>query len=85
MQTNEVVKIQPEDAPQVLLDVFSKMVEYQLESHFAKFTNKQDFANEIKRIYTIGRLTPQLWMQQAVGANISTQPILNEISKIMSK
>jgi hypothetical protein len=61
------------------------IIEYQLESHFAKFTNKQDFANEIKRIYTIGRLTPQLWMQQAVGANISTQPILDEISKIMSK
>ena len=33
LQTNEVVKIQPEDAPEVLLDVFSKMVEYQLESH----------------------------------------------------
>ncbi len=61
------------------------IIEYQLESHFAKFTNKQDFANEIKRIYTIGRLTPQLWMQQAVGENISTQPILDEISKIMSK
>lgn len=61
------------------------IIEYQLESHFAKFTNKQDFANEIKRIYTLGRLTPQLWMQQAVGANISTQPILDEISKIMSK
>ena len=61
------------------------IIEYQLESHFAKFTNKQDFANEIKRIYTIGRLTPQLWMQQAVGANISTQPILDQISKIMSK
>ncbi|MEE1226513.1 MAG: hypothetical protein UHM08_05365 [Bacteroidales bacterium] len=61
------------------------IIEYQLESHFAKFTNKQEFANEIKRIYTLGRLTPQLWMQQAVGANISTQPILDEISKIMSK
>ena len=33
LQTNEVVKIQPDDAPEVLLDVFSKMVEYQLESH----------------------------------------------------
>ncbi|MEE1142602.1 MAG: hypothetical protein U0L22_03095 [Bacteroidales bacterium] len=61
------------------------IIEYQLESHFAKLNSKQEFANEIKRIYTIGRLTPQLWMQQAVGANISTQPILDEISKIMSK
>ncbi|MBO5963659.1 MAG: hypothetical protein J6P97_04180, partial [Bacteroidales bacterium] len=61
------------------------IIEYQLESHFAKLNSKQEFANEIKRIYTLGRLTPQLWMQQAVGANISTQPILDEISKIMSK
>lgn len=61
------------------------IIEYQLESHFAKLNSKQEFANEIKRIYTIGRLTPQLWMQQAVGENISTQPILDEISKIMSK
>ena len=61
------------------------IIEYQLESHFAKLNSKQEFANEIKRIYTLGRLTPQLWMQQAVGENISTQPILDEISKIMSK
>ena len=61
------------------------IIEYQLESHFAKLNSKQEFANEIKRIYTLGRLTPQLWMQQAVGEKISTQPILDEISKIMSK
>ncbi len=61
------------------------IIEYQLENHFAKLNSKQEFANEIKRIYTLGRLTPQLWMQQAVGENISTQPILDEISKIMSK
>ena len=61
------------------------IIEYQLESHFAKFNSKQDFANEIKRIYTLGRLTPQEWMQQAVGANISTQPILDEVQRIMNK
>ena len=61
------------------------IIEYQLESHLAKLTSKEEFAKEINRIYQIGRLTPQLWMQQAVGANISTQPILDEISKIMSK
>jgi hypothetical protein len=61
------------------------IIEYQLESHFAKFNSKQEFANEIKRIYTLGRLTPQEWMQQAVGANISTQPILDEVQRIMNK
>lgn len=61
------------------------IIEYQLESHFAKLKTKQEFANEIKRIYTLGRLTPQQWMREAVGEDISTQPILDEVNRIMTK
>lgn len=59
------------------------IVEFQLEEHFAKFTDKQAFANELMRIYRLGRLTPNHWMQQAVGSNVSTDPILNAIDKIV--
>lgn len=59
------------------------IVEFQLEEHFAKFTNQRDFAQEILRIYRLGRLTPNQWMQQAVGANLSTTPILNAVDKIV--
>lgn len=59
------------------------IVEFQLEEHFAKFSDKKDFANELMRIYKLGRLTPNHWMQQAVGATISTTPILNAIDKIV--
>lgn len=59
------------------------IVEFQLEEHFAKFTDKQAFANELMRIYRLGRLTPNHWMQQAVGSNVSTNPILNAIDKIV--
>lgn len=59
------------------------IVEFQLEEHFAKFTDKQAFANELMRIYKLGRLTPNHWMQQAVGSNVSTDPILNAIDKIV--
>lgn len=59
------------------------IVEFQLEEHFAKFTDKQAFANELMRTYKLGRLTPNHWMQQAVGANVSTDPILNAINKIV--
>ena len=59
------------------------IIEFQLEEHLAKFSNKKDFANELMRIYKLGRLTPLHWMQQAVGANISTTPILNAIDKIV--
>lgn len=59
------------------------IIEFQLEEHFAKFSDKKDFANELMRIYKLGRLTPNHWMQQAVGATISTTPILNAIDKIV--
>ena len=59
------------------------IVEFQLEEHFAQFTNSRDFATEIMRIYRLGRLTPNHWMQHAVGSNLSTTPILNAIDAIV--
>jgi hypothetical protein len=59
------------------------IVEFQLEEHFAQFTNPRDFATEIMRMYRLGRLTPNHWMQQAVGSNLSTTPILNAIDAIV--
>lgn len=59
------------------------IVEFQLEEHFAKCTTPKEFADEIMRIYRLGRLTPNCWMQQAVGSNVSTEPILNAVSKIV--
>ena len=61
------------------------IIEFQLEEHFAKCTSKKEFADEIMRIYKLGRLTPNQWMQQAVGANVSTTPILNAIDTILKK
>lgn len=62
---------------------FGHIIEFQLEEHFAKFTDKKEFATELMRIYRLGRLTPNQWMQQAVGANVSTDPILNAVAKIV--
>ncbi len=59
------------------------IVEFQLEEHFAKFVTQREFAEEIMRIYRLGRLTPNQWMQQAVGADLSTTPILNAVDKIV--
>ena len=61
------------------------IIEFQLEEHFAKCTSKKEFADEIMRIYQLGRLTPNQWMQQAVGAHVSTTPILNAIDTILKK
>lgn len=61
------------------------IVEFQLEEHFAQLTSPQEFASEIMRIYQLGRLTPNQWMKEAVGSDLSTTPILNAVEKIVRK
>ena len=61
------------------------IVHYQLEEHLAKCPDDAAFAAELQRIYRQGRLTPQAWMQGAVGAPISVDPILSTVSEILSR
>ncbi len=53
---------------------FGHIIEYQLEKYYA---NKK-LAEEMMRIYTIGNITPQQWMMEAVGEKISTKPMLED-------
>lgn len=48
------------------------LINFQLENHF----KDKNLGSEVKRIYKLGRLTPDLWMQRAVGQSISVQPLL---------
>ena len=59
------------------------IVEFQLEEHLAKFPDQESFAKELKRIYELGRLTPNQWMREAVGVDVSTTPILNSVQEIV--
>ena len=60
------------------------IVHYQLEEHLARCADDAAFATELQRIYRQGRLTPQAWMQGAVGAPISVDPILSSVSRILA-
>lgn len=60
------------------------IIEFQLEQHFAKVKAAQKntysnawFAQEIQRIFSYGRRTPDAWMQHAVGQNLSIDPMLS--------
>jgi len=53
---------------------FGHIIEYQLE----KFYADKKWPDEVLRIYAIGNLTPQQWMQEAVGEKISTKPMLED-------
>jgi len=59
------------------------IVHYQLEEHLAQCGSDAAFAAELQRIYRQGRLTPQAWMQGAVGSPISVEPMLAAVSRIL--
>jgi hypothetical protein len=48
------------------------LIDFQLAGHL----KGKNFADEVMRIYSTGRLIPQLWMKNAVGSEISIQPLL---------
>ncbi len=77
---------------QTILAIYSHMIDAPLylsaypigqiiEFQLGEYLKGKNTANEIERIYAIGRLTPDLWMQRAVGSNISVDPLLKATEK----
>lgn len=64
---------------------FGHLIHYQMEEHLSACKDNKEFANELIRIYTQGRITPNAWMQGAVGSKVSTAPVLKAVSRILSK
>ncbi len=58
---------------------FGQIIEFQLENHFAD----RDFASEVDRIFRLGRLTPNVWIEQATGQPLSAEPILENLRNIL--
>ncbi|KPL08764.1 MAG: hypothetical protein AMS26_23970, partial [Bacteroides sp. SM23_62] len=48
------------------------LIQFQVE----QYLEGKDFAQEVKRMYALGRIIPQEWMKQAVGSELSTGPML---------
>ncbi len=64
---------------------YGHLIEFQLEEHLANCQSPEAFAKELRRIYTLGRLTPDAWMQQAVGSPVSVQPLLKAVDSILQE
>lgn len=64
---------------------YGHIIQYQLEEHLAGFKEPQKFALELERIYHLGRITPNAWMQYATGSDVSTQPVLKAVDAIFEK
>jgi Oligoendopeptidase F len=79
---------------QLLLGVYSHMIAYPLYlsaysfGHLIHFQLEKQlkgkaFGAEVERMFTLGRLTPDQWMQQATGSSISTQSILEAVDEVL--
>lgn len=64
---------------------YGHIVEYQIESYLKGLENPRLIAPEVLRIWKCGRLTPDRWMNEAVGSDVSVQPILDELTQILAK
>ncbi|MBS7376767.1 MAG: hypothetical protein KIG42_02055 [Paludibacteraceae bacterium] len=60
---------------------YGHIVESQIETKF----EGNNLGTEVCRMYPVGRLTPNLWMQHAVGSNVSVDPLLNEVKIAIEK
>jgi len=56
------------------------LIDFQIEQQL----KNKNIADEIQRMYTIGRLTPQAWMKSAVGQSISIDPLLSETDRALN-
>jgi hypothetical protein len=45
----------------------------------------KDLAAETKRICSIGRVTPDLWMRRAVGTGISARPLAEDCAAALAR
>ena len=79
---------------EILLGVYSHMIDaglylpdyplgfiiaYQIEDYL----KDKNLGREMKRMCTLGSITPNAWMQAAVGGPISTEPMLKAASKAL--
>ena len=55
-----------------------------IDFQISQFVEGKNLADEIDRMFTQGRIVPQLWMEGAVGNRISTEPLLRATEKAIS-
>ncbi|WP_348524218.1 hypothetical protein [Parabacteroides sp. PH5-8] len=58
---------------------FGQIIEFQLEGHL----QGKDFATEVDRIFSLGRLTPTQWMLEATGERLTVDPMLSAVRKVL--
>ena len=60
---------------------FGQIIEFQL----SQYLEGKNFATEVERIFSQGRLTPNVWMKQATGSPLNVEPMLEAVRKVVIK
>jgi len=60
---------------------YGHLIEFQIE----QYIEDKDFAEEVIRMFSIGRYTPKHWMEKAIGEQISNQPLLEAVDLAVKK
>jgi hypothetical protein len=79
---------------QTILAIYSHMVSYPLylsaypvgqiiQFQIEKYMVGRKPADEIQRIFTLGRLTPQIWLKRAVGEKLTCKPLLESVDEAL--
>lgn len=56
------------------------LIEFQIE----RYIKDKNFANEVLRMFSYGKLTPKYWMINAVGKELSSKPLLDATSEALN-
>ena len=68
------------DAPLYLSNYpIGHLISFQVEGQI----KGKSMADEMQRMYTQGRIIPQLWMNNSVGSDISTEPLLHAVREAL--
>ncbi|MFP4060844.1 MAG: hypothetical protein ACLFUC_10220 [Bacteroidales bacterium] len=56
---------------------FGQIIDFQIEQYILD----KNFAREVQRMFSLGRLTPDVWMDRAVGEPVSVEPMLKAVGE----
>lgn len=81
---------------QSILAIYSHMIDYALylpayplghiiEFQIEKYLENKSFAEQLYRMLVQGRITPRIWMKNAVGSDISVQPLIQSAEEALKE
>ncbi len=59
---------------------FGHLIDFQIE----QYLEGKNFSDEVDRIWSIGQLTPEIWMQEALGESISIKPMIKATEEALN-